>query len=159
MEEKIKELIKRLYSKDGIERQKARHELVEIGVPVIKYLGELQFEPKQQVRWEALKALSQIAAPESIPILINALENDDFDIRWLAAEGLIHIGKSSIKPLLEAIVEKEDSIYLREGAHHILKDLVAKDLYDDDYGIINLLEKYSVKPELALMAKKNLSGI
>lgn len=157
MEAEIKELIKSFYSKDGITRSKARYELVKIGKPAIEYLIELQDDPKEHVRWEALKTLSQIAAPESIPILIKALENDDFDIRWMAAEGLIEIGKQSIKPLLEALVEGEDSKYLLEGAHHVLKDLQFKKLFTDDEEIIHKLEHSNLYSEVALTAEEILS--
>ena len=45
------------------------------------------------------------------------------EIRWLAAEGLIHIGNKAVKPLLRALIEHPDSLWLREGAHHVLYDL------------------------------------
>jgi len=109
------------------------------------------------IRWEAIKTLSQIAAPESIPVLIKALENDDFDVRWMAAEGLIDIGKQSIKPLLKALSRNEDSNYLLEGAHHILKGLEFKKIFKDDDGLIKKLENYNMHPEIAVFAEELLS--
>jgi len=162
MENEIEELIKKFYNKDGIQRKKARYALVKIGKPAIKYLSDLLNEPKENeqkeyVRWEAIKTLSQINHPESIPILINALENDDFDVRWMAAEGLINIGKKSIKPLLKSIVKKSNSIFLLEGAHHILKDLQFKEIFNDQTGIINKLENYNLHPDIVTAVEKLLS--
>ena len=157
MESEIKELIKLFYSEDGIQRSKARFELANIGKPAIEYLVGLQYSPKQQVRWEAIKTISQIAAPESIPILINALENNDLDVRWIAAEGLIEIGKESIKPLLEALVCDEPSKFILEGAHHVLKSLQFKHLFFDDEGLIEKLEHYHEYSSIAYSAGELLS--
>ena len=85
----IEELVKKFYSKNGIERKIARYELVKIGTPAVKYLTALLKAPKEYTRWEAIKTLSQIADPGTLPVLINALENEDFDVRWIAAEALL----------------------------------------------------------------------
>ena len=162
MENEIEELIKKLYSKDGIQRKMARYDLVKIGKPAIKYLSDLLNEPKDKeqkeyVRWEAIKTLSQINNPESIPILIKALEHEDFDVRWMAAEGLINIGEKSIKPLLKTLVRKSNSIYLLEGTHHVLKDLQFKKIFDDKTGIINKLENYNLHPDIVTSVEQLLS--
>lgn len=155
--EKIKELIKSFYSEDGIQRAKARYEIVKIGKPAIEYLIGLQYSPKVWVRWEAIKTLSQIADSESIPILINALENQDLDVRWLAAEGLIEIGKDSLKPVLASLISSGNSKYLLEGAHHVLKGLQFKKIFSDDEGIIKKLEQTNLRPGVVFAAKELLS--
>jgi HEAT repeat protein len=162
MENEIEELIKKLYSKDGIQRKIARYDLVKIGKPAIKYLSDLLNEPKDKeqkeyVRWETIKTLSQITDSESIPVLIKALENDDFDVRWMAAEGLINIGEKSIKPLLKTLVRKSNSIYLLEGTHHVLKELQFKNIFDDKTGIINKLENYNLHPDIVTSVEQLLS--
>ena len=157
MEDKIQELIQKLSSENSIDRIKARYELVKMGKPAIEYLIGLQYLHTEHVRWEAIKTLSQIADPDSIPILINALENDRFDVRWLAAEGLIDIGKESIKPLLEALEHQQNSKFMREGVHHVLKVLKSKNLFKDDYQIIKMIEDSNSHSLLALTAHKILS--
>jgi HEAT repeat protein len=158
MENKIKELINNLSSDNSIERIKARYELVKIGKPAIEYLIGLQYLNIAHIRWEAIKTLSQIADPDAIPILINALENDRFDVRWLAAEGLIDIGIESIKPLLIALEARQDSKFLIEGVHHILKAFRRKKLFNDEYKIIKLLEDTNAHSLLGVTAKKILTG-
>ena len=155
MENKIEELIKCFYGKDVINTKKARYELVKMGNPAIEYLIPLIDDPKMHVRWEAIKTLSQIATPETIPILIKALENDDFDVRWIAAEGLIDIGKKSIQPLLKSLVADQDSKFLLEGAHHVFKELHFKKLFENDE-IIKILEDYRRHPEVAVEAERLL---
>ncbi len=154
MKEDIKKLINQLTSENGITRQIARHKLVEIGSPAIDYLIELQYSSDHKTRWEAIKAIGQIADPESIPILINSLEDDKFDVRWLAAEGLIEVGKDSIKPLVNNFIQNVDSDYLQEGVHHVLKELQRRNQFEDKYGLIKALEESLADEKLILAAEK-----
>jgi HEAT repeat protein len=146
----IENLINDLANQNGITRQKARYELVKMGNPALDYLLELQSSTKHLARWEAVKAISEIGSRESIPILINALEDEEFDVRWLAAEGLIDIGHASVYPLLKAFITNKNSIYLKEGVHHVLKGLEMRGMYDDKYEIIKSLEWYSAPSKLEL---------
>ena len=59
----------------------------------------------------------------SIQVLLEALSDKEFDVRWLAAEGLIRIGRKVVVPLLETLVEHSDSFWLRDGIHHVLHDM------------------------------------
>jgi HEAT repeat protein len=127
----VDSLIKTLNSKDGLARQHARHALVQIGEPALPALFKA-FEKKEDImHWEIAKALSQIGSPKAAEFLVNALEDKEFSIRWLAAEGLIHIGNNGVAPLLTALKERPDVVWLREGAHHIFHDLVSRKLVED----------------------------
>jgi hypothetical protein len=44
-------------------------------------------------------------------------------VRWLAAEGLIAAGSTVLAPLLGALARHSNSIWLRLGSHHVLRDL------------------------------------
>ena len=46
-----------------------------------------------------------------------------FDVRWLAAEGLIGIGQKAVVPMLKKLVKHSDSYWLREGIHHVIHDM------------------------------------
>ncbi len=164
MSKTIEELIKDLYNNNGIIRQKARYELVKMGNPALDYLLELQGAEKHLARWESVKAISEIGTKSSIPILINALEDEEFDVRWLAAEGLIEIGRDSVYPLLKAFISNKESVHLKEGVHHVLKGLELRGLYNDDkYEIIKGLETFTtpVKLELKIinMLESELKGV
>ena len=114
-------LIKQLSDKDGQVREKARLTLVDIGKEATLPLTALLTAKDQQTRWEAAKALVAIADPAAIPALIKTLEDDIFDIRWLASEALVAIGPDCIKPLLERLSASSDKLFLREEARHVLK--------------------------------------
>jgi HEAT repeat protein len=76
------------------------------------------------LRWEVAKVIELIGEKESIPVFIELLEDSDSGIRWIAADGLINIGRESIMPVLKSIInEKEESYFLRLGAHYILTEL------------------------------------
>lgn len=119
----IRMLVNDLCSEDGLVRVRARKHLVALGNQAVRPLKKLLGSKREWVRWEAAKALGQIGDPAAAQALIKALEDNMFDVRWLAAEGLIYMGKSALVPLLQAIRECPDSFWLREGVHHVLHDI------------------------------------
>ncbi len=154
---KVEKLINDLSSDNGIIRQIARHELVKIGHhTTIDHILKLLDSPKHMTRWEAIKAIEQMGDPIATPLLIKSLQDDKFDIRWIAAEGLIRLGESSIKPLMKQIVKDSDSVFIREGAHHILKELESRGIFNDKFGIINKLEALTDISSLHFIAEKYL---
>jgi HEAT repeat protein len=135
----LQELIIKLGSDNGLERQKARKAFVKMGMDSIDFLMELLSHPKHIYRWEAVKTLEEIADPVSIPLLIQALEDDKSDVRWIAASGLIKLGKHSIKPLLKILETKSDSVFVLEGAHHVFFELRENKMLPKGFPINKLL--------------------
>jgi HEAT repeat protein len=73
-------------------------------------------------RWEIVKALGEIRDVAAAEVLIETLDDQRFDVRWLAAEGLIRLGEAGVAPLLRSLeCAAWDNVWLREGAHHILR--------------------------------------
>jgi HEAT repeat protein len=158
----LQQLLETLGSDDGMKRKKAREALVEKGKVSIDFLLELLSHPKHIYRWEAVKTLEEIGDPDTIPVLILALEDDKSDVRWIAAEGLIKLGMKSVKPLLNILIEKSDSVFVLEGAHHIFFDLREKGILPTEFPVAELLSALKspewidgVKP-LAYNILKNL---
>lgn len=135
----MKELIVQLGGNNGIEREKARKALVKIGRDSLDFLMELLSHPKHIYRWEAVKTLEEIGDPVSIPLFIQALEDDKGDVRWIAAKGLIKLGKASIVPLLKVLEEKSDSVFVLGGAHHVFFDLRENKVLPKGFPIDKLL--------------------
>lgn len=75
-----------------------------------------------QVREEAVNYLADHPTADSIDALIDLMETDDAGVRWKAAETLASLGKASLVPVLRALVDKSDSRWLLEGAHHVFHD-------------------------------------
>jgi HEAT repeat protein len=141
-------LVAALGDDNGLARQRAREAMVDIGQPAESALRTALTSPHEQVRWEAAKALSEIAAPESASGLVTALEDSEFSVRWIAAEGLVAIGHRSIEPLLEALVTRGDRQWLREGAHHVLKALSKRSSHETLAPVLAALE--GMEPELVV---------
>ena len=117
-------LMEMLASKKGTNRQKARKSLVALGKPAVSSLTQaLQNSKLDQVRWEAAKTLGAISDTRAVPSLVKALEDKDQDVAWLAAEALKKFKKAAWPVLLRALIKRgSDSVSLRRGAHHVLRD-------------------------------------
>jgi hypothetical protein len=116
----IKRLIMTLSCDNGSIRKESRQSLVTIGSAAVPSLVEALKQKDDQMRREAVKALREIEDSRVAPALIETLEDEKFDIRWLAAEGLIESGMKGLKPLLQALIDREDALLLLEGAHQVI---------------------------------------
>ena len=123
---RIPSLAADLASPDPTVRTKARKALVAMGKLAAPSLIGLLSHRKPHVRWEAAKALCGIADPLAASALVNALDDRDGDVRWLAAEGLAALGREGLQPLLAALLQRAESCWFCEGAHHVCHTLVKK---------------------------------
>jgi HEAT repeat protein len=152
-------LIAALADDDGLVRQRARESLVDMGEPAVAPLIEALTDPNDKVRWEAAKALSEIGSPAAASALVRALRDKSFGVRWLAAEGLITLEREGLTPLLQALVQHSDSIWLREGAHHVLRILAGKGLYAQVAPVLAALEDTEPVLEAPLAARAALGKL
>lgn len=116
-------LIEQLRDRDGMVREGARRELVELGEPALLELTKLLESNVKRTRWEAAQALAAIGDSRSIHTLLRLLSDDESDIRWIAALGLIKVGPLSLQGLIEELLDKPDSKRVRRGVHHVLSEL------------------------------------
>ncbi len=140
-------------------RQRARQALVAIGRPAVAPLMEALADPNENVRWSAAKALGQIGDPAAAPALANALKDENSGVRWLAAEGLTALGREGLVPLLEALEERSDSAWLRQGAHHVLHDLAGKGLRELVAPVLAALEDIEPTVEVPWAARTALKAL
>lgn len=116
-------LLRNLSHSDGQVRERSRKELAERGPDVIPDLAPFVRSPNERERWEAAKTLGQIRDPRAARLLAEAMDDDRFDVHWIATEGLIHLGDRSVGPVLHQLVERAHSVRIREGAHRVLGEL------------------------------------
>ncbi len=155
----VTNLIQNLASSDDLTRMKARKTLVEIGSPTVPGLIESLSNPHPLVRWEIVKALAEIRDPKTAPVLVNCLEDDEFDVRWVAAEALIGLNVKGLKPLLEALIRHSDSVAMREGGHHVLHDLAQGELRKYLAPVLIALEGVESSIETPIAAARALHGL
>jgi len=105
-------------------RERARDKLTNMGSQAIADLTRTLRSPAKWVRWEAAKALADMELPEAAHSLVFAMEDRDFDVRWIASDGLTKLGRAGVTPLLKALIEHTDSFTLQQGAHHVLHHLL-----------------------------------
>jgi len=118
--DEIADLIEQLGENSAVERREARVTLIGIGEPALPALLHGLAAGTFPVRWEIAKALSEMHLPGSIRGLVDALCDEEQDVRWLAAVGLSRMGRTAVVAALEALKDDPESTYLRQGVHHIL---------------------------------------
>lgn len=155
----IKSLITDLSSEDHRKRLRARLSLMAMGKTAVPSLVEALKTTNDQVRWESAKVLEEIGDPGAAPALLKALEDEEFDIRWLAAQGLTRMNLKGLKPLLQALIERGDSILLREGAHHVIHDLAKGELRKYLSPVMHALEDIEPSVEVRVAAFHALEGL
>jgi len=138
-ETEIKELLEILCSHEGLKREEARELLISKSEKSLPLVIKLLDSEEHICRWEAMKVIAEINSPSSIPVLLKALTDESADIRWIASEGLISIGSSSVKPLLKEILDKHDSEFVLNGAHHVFSELNTKQLLPSNFPVEELL--------------------
>ncbi len=109
----------------------ARLELAAMGKKILPQLHELLKTNNDDLRKEVAKVVELISDDKSVPAFITLLDDTEFEIRWIAAEGLVSIGRISIVPLLKAIRDGKNSYLLDRGAHHVLQHLLTESEKND----------------------------
>ena len=121
-------LIQQLGDRDGVTRERARRSLVSLGTLGVEPLLQALKSKKSRVRFEAAMCLRDIADRRAIDGLVEALSDRTFEIRWVAAEALINVGRPVVSFVLHALMEHADSTWLRDGCRHVLTHFAGLDL-------------------------------
>ena len=149
-----------LETKSLSKKLSAREILVKMGKKIIPQIHKLLSSENDSLRMEAAKIIELIADRRSIPLLIILLDDPLFDIRWLAAEGLVKIGRRSICPLLKSLRDGRSSLFFNRGTHHILLGLVDENEKNKLMPLLQSLDNYhelvETAPVQASIALKNV---
>ena len=156
-ETNLDSLMDLLENEEPTVRQKARKSLVAMGKPAVSSLtGALRNSKLEHVRWEAAKALDTIGDIRAIPSLVKALEDNNSDVTWLTAEALRKFKKIAWPPLMRALMKSsQDSVLLRTGAHHVLRNQ-KEDGFDDLLVTLREALESSTASELTPFAASNI---
>jgi len=138
----VKIINESLDTNDYTKKLSARETLVKMGKTIIPQMHKLLDSENDLLRMEAAKIVELIADRRSIPFLLRLLDDTIFDIRWIAAEALIKIGRQSICPLLKSIRDVKSSYIFHRRAHHILLGLVGENEKDQLLPLLQSLDNY-----------------
>lgn len=157
---RIARLIDALGNPNGLQRERARKKLEQLGAPAVEPLIGLLSNKRSRLRWEACKTLVRIADPAAASSLVLLLQDESAEIQWLAAEALIALGKSALVPLLRALELHFDSELVRRGAHHVLHALEREGLLDPKtQEVLNLLRSMTAETPVPLAAHRALESL
>lgn len=152
----IAALIPGLLSTHLKQRSSSRRKIEKMGVAILPEIHKMIWAKNKQLQWEAAKIVQNIASPQSLDALISLLEDPESDIRWIAAEGLINIGRKSIVPLLKAVIEKGESLDLQHSARSVFKRLFTK---EEKIRFSDLLRALKNKHKTAIIAPAKASEV
>ncbi len=156
----IAKLIAGLACSSSQKRRLARQDIVAIGKPAIPSLNGLLDKTSHRLRWEAAKALAQIQDPACAHGLLTAMEDERFEIRWIAAEGMAALGMPAVKLLLNILQKTPDSSLLRESAHHVIRAAIKDTRWHEMEAVLLELEKFGTAaaslPRAAKLALESL---
>ncbi|HBY98858.1 MAG TPA: hypothetical protein DEP84_33750, partial [Chloroflexi bacterium] len=84
---------------------------------------------------------------------VDALNDPNYGVRWLAAEGLAAEGPAALPPLLEALSTRKLTAWLRQGAAHVLTKVAVPDpLLRDDLRSLAAQVKQGPAAEIPVLA-------
>lgn len=118
--ERVEALVRALDNEHPAERGRARAMLIHMGRPAVPRLIEALHERSERLRWEAARSLTAIRDPRAAPALVGALEDEIMEVRWVAEDGVIELGKDGLVALLHGLITHSGSNRFREAAHRIL---------------------------------------
>jgi hypothetical protein len=136
-------------TKNFSKKLSSRRTLVKMGKKILPQMHKLLKSGDVLIRMEAAKISELIANRMSISVFIDLLDDTEFDIRWIEAEGLIKIGRRSKRTILKSVRDGNNSIILIEGAHHVLISLLNEIEKKKEMSLLLGLENYHLSGAIA----------
>ena len=93
--------------------------LVRLGSLAVPALIQKSKSSSAHIRWNCARALGEIHDLRALPVLVDALQDNDHSVAWMAAKGLAQFGKNSLKPVLELLMGASMTPWLAETASYM----------------------------------------
>jgi HEAT repeats len=93
--------------------------LVRLGSLAVPALIQKSKSKSAHIRWNCVRALGEIHNRRALPVLVDALQDDDHSVAWMAAKGLAQFGKDSLQPVLELLMGASMTPWLAETASYV----------------------------------------
>ena len=101
--------------------------LVRMGHDAVPALIERSTSSSAWMRWNCLRALSEISDHRALPVLVSALLDTDHSVVWMAAKGLVRFGRVGLGPLLRLLITNETHPWLVETTSYVMRELYLRD--------------------------------
>jgi len=155
----IERLVSSLGDQDYLAHPEIRGALISRGKEAVGPLIAAVSSPNGHLRWEAAKILGMMRNPQAAPALVQAMDDDRFGVRWLAAEGLVRMGRAALPALLQALERHADSPWLRESAHHVLRLLSEEGLHSLVSPVLAALDDIEPALQVPIAAQQVLAEL
>lgn len=155
----IKSLIDDLTNERELRRDRVRRLLSALNTKALPALIKGLKSHNHTLKEESARVLGTIKYREAAEALISALEDDIFDVRWLAGEGLISIGDAALEPVFSALTKRSDSTSIREGLHRVLHGMYRESDQALIKPILLALEDSGSRLEVPLAAETALNSL
>ena len=97
--------------------------LVKIGPTATPALLKASTSNSQWVRWQSMRALSEMGDTRALPVLVKALSDPNHSVAWMAAKGLQTFGKRSLEPVLRLLITSDMTMGLVQTSASVLSNL------------------------------------
>ncbi|HKV57871.1 MAG TPA: HEAT repeat domain-containing protein [Ktedonobacteraceae bacterium] len=101
--------------------------LVRLGSLAVPSLIQKSKSSSAHIRWNCIRALGEIHDRRALPVLVEALQDNDHSVAWMAAKSLPQFGKASLKPVLELLIRAAMTPWLAETASYVLSSYARRD--------------------------------
>lgn len=95
--------------------------LVKLGSLAVPALLQRSKSNSAWIRWNSIRALSEIHDVRVVPALVEALRDSDHGVAWMGAKGLAQYGKLAIQRVLELLMIAQMTPWLAETASYVLR--------------------------------------
>jgi hypothetical protein len=96
--------------------------LVRLGSLAVPALIQRSKSSSAHIRWNCVRALGEIHDARALPVLVDALQDNDHSVAWMAAKGLAQFGRESLKPVLELLMRASMTPWLAETASYVFNN-------------------------------------
>ena len=93
--------------------------LVRLGSLAVPALLQRSKSSSPHIRWNCIRALGEIHDRRALPVLVDALQDDDHSVAWMAAKGLAQFGNDSLKPVLGLLMRASMTPWLAETSSYV----------------------------------------
>lgn len=100
--------------------------LVHLGYHAVPALMTESRSSSAWVRWHALRALGEICDRRALSVMVDALQDPDHSVAWMAAKSLVRFGRAAILPTLELLTHAQMTPWLAETASYVLQSYMTR---------------------------------
>lgn len=102
----------------------------------------------QRLKVEVNSIISVVSDKRAIPSLIELLDDEGYEIRWIAAESLIRVGRKCIIPILQMIKDGRQ-FHFPGKVNYVLNQLLTRKEKKELNHLLSTLDSYPYMSEIA----------